>query len=302
MGIVWDIRKYTLHDGPGIRTTVFLKGCPLNCRWCSNPESQDPHPQLIWLRERCLACGRCGEACPNDAVSFDRSAHPHRDRLRCRLCGTCVERCPAEAAAIVGREMSVDDVLHEVGKDAIFYHRSGGGLTLSGGEPLAQSAFASELLRRYRSDYVGFHTTVETCGYADWRDVALLVPHTDLFLYDIKHMDPVVHWRLTGASNDRILENAVRIVAAGGHLVVRIPLIPGVNDDEANLGRTADFARTVLRVDRVDVLPYHRLGEPKYARIGRQYPLEGVQAPASHMVSAARALLERCGMQVHIGG
>jgi pyruvate formate lyase activating enzyme len=213
-----------------------------------------------------------------------------------------VARCAAGAMVLVGRTMTVDEVLREVGQDAIFYSRSGGGLTLSGGEPLAQPAFAAELLRRYKRDYVGMHTSVETCGEAAWDDVALLAPHVDLFLYDIKHMDAFEHRRLTGSGNERILENAARLAASGASLIVRLPLLPEHNDDEDNLRRTADFARSVLRVDRVDLLPYHRLGEPKYARLGRRYHDSGTRAASDADIHAARHVLECCGMRVQVGG
>ncbi len=198
--------------------------------------------------------------------------------------------------------MCVDEVLSEVAQDAIFYTRSGGGLTLSGGEPLAQPAFAADLLRRYRHDCIGIHTTVETCGEADWSDVALVAPHVDLFLYDIKHMDAAEHRRHTGVGNERVLDNAARLSAAGAALVVRLPLVPGVNDDEGNLRRTAEFARSVLRVDRIDLLPYHRLGEAKYGRLGRAYPMAGRPPASEKQVHAARELLEAHGMRVHVGG
>ncbi len=301
-GVVWDIRKYSLHDGPGIRTTVFLKGCPLSCRWCCNPESQVAAPEITWIRERCLSCDTCLHACERDAISVDRSGRRHVDRVRCDLCEECAKRCPGGSMTIVGRARSVDDVLREVGQDAIFYSRSGGGLTLSGGEPLAQAAFAAELLRRYKADYVGYHTTVETCGEAAWEDVALVAPHVDLFLYDIKHMDAFEHRRLTGAGNERILENAARLAASGASLVVRMPVVPDRNDDEENLRRTADFALSVLQVDRIDLLPYHRLGEPKYSRLGRSYYLADVPAAGDGQIAAARRVLESCGMRVRVGG
>ncbi len=301
-GVVWDIRKYSLHDGPGIRTTVFLKGCPLACRWCCNPESQDGRPELTWFREKCLSCGTCVTVCIRDAVIVDRSGHRRIDPARCDLCGECAMRCAAAAMVLVGRTMTVDEVLREVAQDAIFYSRSGGGLTLSGGEPLAQPVFAADVLRRYKSDYVGVHTSVETCGEAAWEDVALLAPHVDVFLYDIKHMDAFEHRRLTGAGNERILENAARLAASGASLVVRLPLLPEWNDNAVNLRRTAEFARSVLRVDRVDLLPYHRLGEPKYSRIGRRYHLPAARAASEADVAAARDVLERCGMRVQVGG
>jgi pyruvate formate lyase activating enzyme len=301
-GIVWDIRKYTLHDGPGIRTTVFLKGCPLACQWCCNPESHASEPEIAWTAERCLACGRCGTACARDAIAVDRSGRRHIDRSRCDVCGACADECPGQAMTVIGREMTVEDVLHDVGQDAVFYRRSGGGLTLSGGEPLAQAPFAAELLRRYKGDYVGFHATIETCGEAEWPAFALVVPYADLFLYDIKHMDTVEHRRVTGVGNERILENAASLAAVGVPLVVRLPLVPGVNDGEKNLRRTADFARSVLRVDRLDLLPYHRLGTPKYARLGRRYAMGDVAAVSDAAVTQARETLQRCGLHVEVGG
>lgn len=301
-GIVWDIRKYSIHDGPGIRTTVFLKGCPLSCRWCCNPESQAPGPDITWFAEKCSACGTCVQACTRDAVIVDRSGRRRIDRARCDTCGECVAACPGGAMTLVGRPMSVDEVLREVGQDAIFYSRSGGGLTVSGGEPLAQPAFTAELLRRYKADYVGFHTTLETSGEAAWEEVALVAPHVDLFLYDIKHMDTVQHRQQTGAGNERVLENAARLAAARAALIVRLPLVPGMNDDEENLRRTAGYVGSVLRLDRVDVLPYHRLGEPKYSRLGRGYPLAGTPAASEQHVAAARRVLEACGMRVTVGG
>ncbi len=218
------------------------------------------------------------------------------------MCGACANQCPGEAMTVIGREMTVGEVLHVVGQDAVFYSRSGGGLTLSGGEPLAQAPFAAALLRRYKSDYVGLHATVETCGEAEWRAFALVVPHTDLFLYDLKHMDTSEHRRLTGAGNERILENAASLASAGVPLVVRLPLVPGFNDGEDNLRRTADFSRTVLRVERLDLLPYHRLGSPKYARLGRRFTMDDVHPPADAAVARAREILEGCGMVVHVGG
>ncbi len=301
-GRVFDIQRFSIHDGPGIRTTVFLKGCPLSCRWCCNPESQSADPDITWFGEKCSACGTCVEACKRDAVVVDGAGRRRVERARCDLCGDCVSLCPGEALTIVGRSMTVDDVLREVASDAIFYSRSGGGLTLSGGEPLAQPTFAAELLRRYKSDYVGLHTTVETCGEAPWEDVVPVAPHVDLFLYDIKHMDTAAHRRHTGTGNERILENAARLAEGGASIVVRVPLVPGVNDGEANLRQTAEFARSVLHVDRIDLLPYHRLGEPKYSRLGRCYPFAGVGPASDLSVASARRTLEACGMRVNVGG
>jgi pyruvate formate lyase activating enzyme len=301
-GTVWDIRRYSLHDGPGIRTTVFLKGCPLTCSWCCNPESQAPVPEVTWIGERCLNCGACVESCPRDAITLDRSNRRRVDRARCDACGICAEQCQGGAMTLVGRSVNVDDVLREVAQDSIFYSRSGGGLTLSGGEPLSQPGFAAELLRRYKADFIGWHTTVETCGDAPWEDLALIVPHADLFLFDLKHMDASEHLRLTGAGNERILENLGRLAGSGADVRIRFPLVPGCNDDEQNIVRTARFVKSMLRLDRIDILPYHRLGEPKYRRLGRRYRLADVPAASNEDVLLARALFERFGLRVGVGG
>jgi pyruvate formate lyase activating enzyme len=301
-GLVFDIRRYTLHDGPGIRSTVFLKGCPLRCVWCCNPESQAPGPELLWIGEKCLACDLCPGVCPHWAIRRDLDGRPRIDDQVCDLCGICAMRCPGEALTLVGRTMTVDEVLQEVMQDERFYARSGGGLTLSGGEPLVQWAFSAELLRRYKVEERGFHTTVETCGHADWDRLAHLVPYTDLFLFDIKHMDPVEHRRLTGVDNARILDNARRLARAGAGLVVRLPLVPRCNDGDENVRATARFARSLPGVTRLDILPYHRLGEPKYARLEREYTVPAGPRPPGDRVAAARVLIEEAGLTVTVGG
>ena len=263
-GWIWDLKKYALHDGPGIRTTVFFKGCPLTCLWCCNPESHRSGSEVVWIKERCLACDLCLETCPLGSIHVDAAGGRRVDERTCDHCGICATRCPGDALNLTGRLTDVDEILREVAKDSAFYDRSGGGLTLSGGEPLAQAEFACELLRRYKDGEFGSSTVVETCGAVEWEALALVLPHTDLFLYDLKHTDSDEHRRLTGVGNERILENARRIAAAGKKLVVRLPLIPGCNDDDENLRRTAQFARELPGVDQIDILPYHRLGEPKY--------------------------------------
>ncbi len=301
-GWIWDIKKYALHDGPGIRTIVFFKGCPLRCLWCCNPESQLSDPEFVWLKERCLACGKCIAACPHGAVLIDEFGWRQVDRNACDYCGLCAVRCPGEAMNLTGRLMDVDEVLREVAQDSAFYDRSGGGLTLSGGEPLAQEEFAMELLRRYKQGEFGASTVIETSGAVEWEAIALVLPHTDLFLYDIKHMDSESHRGFTGVGNGRILENARRLAEAGGRLVIRIPLIPGCNDTEENVRKTAEFVRQLPGVEQVDILPYHRLGEPKYPRLGRKYALTRTDSPSGDRTGYFRRLLESYGLRVGIGG
>ncbi len=302
-GLIFDIRPYSIHDGPGVRTTVFFKGCPLTCRWCCNPESQAGKPELVWVRERCLGCDLCLAACPRDALHPAAAGVKVIDSQRCDRCGQCAERCPGEALNLIGRWRTVDEVLAEVARDALYFEASGGGLTLSGGEPLAQADFAAELLRRYKHEEKGAHTAVETCGFVEWPVLAQVAAHVDLFLYDIKHMDPAEHLRLTGRDNRLILDNARRLAHAGRALVIRVPLIAGFNDSREALEAIAGFIRSSLPgVHRIDLLPYHRLGEPKYRRLGKDYALKGEPALTSEQVAQARETLEAQGIEVAVGG
>lgn len=301
-GWIWDIKRYALHDGPGIRTAVFLKGCPLRCTWCCNPESQASGADIQWVEEKCLRCDLCLSTCPHGAITRDGDAVPRFDPDACDLCGLCATGCPGEAMTMVGRLMTVDEVLQEVMRDEPFYARSGGGLTLSGGEPLAQPAFAAALLRRYKVQERGRHTTVETSGAVGWASLGEVVPWVDVFLFDIKHMGSAEHQRLTGVGNEQILENAERLARTPAALVIRLPLVPGCNDDDDNIRRTAEFARSLPNVDRVDILPYHRLGEPKYARLGRPYPLAAAAPLSGARLAEACAIVEASGLTARLGG
>jgi pyruvate formate lyase activating enzyme len=302
LGLIFEIRKYTIHDGPGVRTTVFFKGCPLSCLWCCNPESQVRSPELVWVRERCVGCDLCLADCPSGALSAAPDGGRAIDRERCERCGQCAERCPAEALSLLGRWVTVDEVLAEVAKDALYFEASGGGLTLSGGEPLSQPEFAAELLRRYRHEEKGRHAAVETCGHVEWPVLERMAADVDLFLYDLKHMDPAEHLRLTGRDNRLILDNARRLAASGSSLVIRLPLIPGVNDGRDNLEATAEFALALPGVERIDLLPYHRLGEPKYPRLEKSYAFAGRPSASPEQVGRAKELLEGLGLRVYIGG
>lgn len=301
-GLIFDIRHYSIHDGPGVRTTVFFKGCPLACAWCCNPESQAGRPELVWTRERCLGCDLCLAVCPRGALQTDATGAKAIDPSRCDRCGQCAESCPGEALNLIGRWQTVDEVLAEVARDALYFEASGGGLTLSGGEPLAQAEFAAELLRRYKHEEKGAHTAVETCGFIEWPVLVQVAEDVDLFLYDIKHMDPAEHQRLTGRDNRLILDNARRLAAAGHGLVIRLPLIAGINDQPGNLAATAEFACSLPGGGRIDILPFHRLGEPKYRRLGKAYALEGEPSLSAAQVAHARALLEAHGIEVTVGG
>lgn len=301
-GLIWDIKKYAIHDGPGIRTNVFFKGCPLRCPWCCNPEAQGSEPEVVHLKENCIHCNRCLAVCPSGAISVDKRGTRRILRSRCNTCGLCAIHCPNQAMNIVGKRMTASEILSEVLRDAVFYERSGGGLTLTGGEPLAQPDFVCELLRQYKIEERGAHAAIETCGFVPWSDLRHILEYTDLVLYDIKHMDAQKHLRSTGVNNKLILQNAQRIAESGVRLVIRFPLIPGFNDTEENIRRTADFARQLPGVEELDLLPYHRLGESKYRRLGRKYQLSRARPLDRSRLAEIRALLESYGLRVKIGG
>jgi pyruvate formate lyase activating enzyme len=302
-GLVFDIQRFSIHDGPGIRTTVFLKGCPLACPWCHNPESQASTPELMLWPGRCIACEACLAACSHGAISIEVHARERRivtDLARCRLCAECVDACYAGAREIVGRTMTVGEVMLEVQRDVAFYDQSGGGVTFSGGEPLAQAEFLSALLRDCRAQEI--HTAVDTCGYAPWSVIDEVRPYVGLFLYDLKLMDDARHRQITGVSNAPILDNLQRLAACGHRLRVRMPVIPGLNDDEANLQALGAFVAALPGAVGVDLLAYHPTARDKYQRLNRAYPLGDLQPPPESQMVAVAARLRAFGNDVRLGG
>jgi pyruvate formate lyase activating enzyme len=298
-GIVFDVKRYAIHDGPGIRTTVFLKGCPLTCWWCHNPESQSPLVEMLFMENRCIACGACIEACEHGALS-PAAAGPAADPSRCERCGACAAVCDAEARRIVGRESTVDEVMAEVERDAAFYEQSGGGVTFSGGEPLMQIEFLDGLLRASKAR--GFHTALDTCGYAPWKAIDRIRAYVDLFLYDIKVVDDARHRELTGVSNELIVSNLEELSRLGHAIFLRVAIIPGVNDNDDSLREIGAFASHLPNLKEIDILPYNKLGADKYARLARAYKLEGKTELPDERMKAAALIIGRYGLNVRIGG
>lgn len=266
-GKIFNIQRYSIHDGPGIRTTVFLKGCPLKCYWCQNPESQRAKSEVFLDKSKCTRCGKCIAACTKGATTLGEGSSAVNRKL-CDGCGNCVKVCPNGARTLVGREITVEDTLRELRKDAKFYENSGGGITLSGGEPTAQPEFSLALLERGHE--LGLHTAVETCGYARWEILQKFLKLTDLVLYDIKHMDPAKHREGTGVSNRLILENA-RKAARITHMMVRVPIIPGFNDSPDDIYAIAHFVRAELGGLEIELLPFNSWAGTKYERLDRPY-------------------------------
>ncbi len=294
-GIVFDIKQFSLHDGPGIRTTVFLKGCPLSCWWCHNPEGQAQQPELILRPERCIGCGACVEACESGAIILDEDS-VSTDRERCTMCGVCAEVCYAEAREIVGREMSVAEVMDEIERDAPFYDQSGGGVTFSGGEPLVQPTFLQELLRACQEK--GLHTVLDTCGFAPWHVLETVREDVDLFLYDLKLMDDTRHQSFTSVSNGPVLENLQRLSGHGHRIIMRVPIIPGINDDEETLRRLGAFAARLPSLEYVELLAYHRIGRDKYHRLGKPCPMPETDPPSEDRMREIAERLRQLGVAV----
>jgi pyruvate formate lyase activating enzyme len=311
-GKIYDIQGFSVNDGPGIRTTVFLKGCPLRCPWCHSPESRQFHAQLAWMSARCAgldACTLCVDACVKRAITpgeFARSAatgesirHIRIDRSICDNCGDCAAVCSRKALYMCGTDYTVEEIFERVIKDRPFYEQSGGGVTISGGEPLSQPEFVLQLLKRLKEN--GIHTALDTTGHVPFGVLEKSMPHTDLYLYDLKHMDSDRHRKATGVSNTLILENAGKIAAAGGHMQIRIPIIPDFNDSEENIRKAGLFCRSLGdAVTVVQLLPYHNLGVVKYHRIDNRNIVLEAAPPTDAAVAIIKKTLESFGLPVTV--
>jgi pyruvate formate lyase activating enzyme len=296
-GTIFDIQRYSLHDGPGLRTNVFFKGCPLRCGWCSNPESQHAPPELAVFASQCIACGQFAEACPDRwQVAPDEG---WKRELRDEY-GKRAVLCPAGGVRWIGERRTAGEVLAEVRRDAAFY-QDGGGMTLTGGEPVLQPQFAEALLRLARADCI--HTAIETCGHYPWPALERLLPYLDLVLFDVKHMDSAVHRAHTGVGNEIILANLRRLASVGAPVIVRVPLIPGLNSDAASVRAIGELVANLDGgIGRIDVLPYHTLARAKYAALARPYPWAGHTSLPDSAVAGLAGVLRDLGLDVSIGG
>jgi pyruvate formate lyase activating enzyme len=320
---LFDIERYAVNDGPGIRTVLFFKGCPLSCVWCSNPESQSEKPELFYRAGSCIGCENCVQACGDGLLSFPGTAPgsdptgpaggTHEDGgeeraqsagglliddERCSGCGRCAEACYTGALSLAGKEWDLADVMEIVARDESFYRNSGGGVTFSGGEPTMQSKALYHAARSVKVH--GYHTCIETCGYFRWERLEPALPYLDLFLFDIKHLEPVVHEQVTGVSNRLILENLKRIAEEGRDFIIRFPLIPGINDSRDHVENMAGYLSKQAPGSRIDVLPYHRLGNSKYSCLRRDYPLNGTPLLTDEKVEEVKKVLEGHGLRARV--
>jgi pyruvate formate lyase activating enzyme len=296
-GIVFNIQRYSIDDGPGVRTTVFLKGCPLNCPWCSNPESINPMPEITYRYTSCKRCGTCLGACPVRAITLDKDGI-HVDRKTCNACGACLAVCLPEALKISGQKMSVDEVFKIVKKDIDYYEVSGGGLTCSGGEVLAQPEFVAALFRRCRES--GIHTCADTSGWGSREAMKTILEYCDLVYFDLKLMDATEHKRFCGQSNDLVLNNLSLIAEERIPVVLRIPLIPGCNDSDANITAIAEITARLLKSAPVHLLPYHKYGASKYRMLDIQCPIENIEYAAPEDLDRAKKIIESFGLNCEI--
>lgn len=293
-GIIFNIQRYSIHDGPGIRTTIFLKGCPLRCKWCSNPESINPIPEIFLRDERCDQCGKCLEVCIPQAISLGENSI-EIDRTKCDLCLKCEEICPTSVINCTGKKVSVNEVVLEAMQDEIFYNNSGGGITISGGEPLFQPKFTLKLLKQFKERAI--HTTIDTTGFASWEDFNEILNYTDLVLFDIKHLNSQVHLKFTGVKNELILRNLENVLKKNVKIWIRVPVIPDFNDSSEYMEELAIFLKD-KSVDKVSLLPYHEWGKHKYKFLGRVYPMQNAQFIDEKLIQDFKQTIESYDLKV----
>jgi pyruvate formate lyase activating enzyme len=296
-GLIFNIQRFSIHDGPGIRSTVFMKGCPLNCHWCSNPESRDFFPNLMVSDMHCRQCGACEKICPQGAITLTPEAGRKIAWGKCNHCLACVDACIYNALNSCGKYMHLEEILDEVLKDKAFYRNSGGGMTISGGEALSQWEFVGHLLGEGKR--LGLHTALDTSGYAPWETMEKVLPPVDLILWDIKHLNPREHKKITGVENQIILENITN-ASKTKPLWLRMPLIAGVNDSDTHLAKLIDLAQAVA-AEKISLLPYHEGGKSKCEQLGRPYPFPEGRAPSDERIESIKAMIEKQGINLSIG-
>lgn len=296
-GLVFNVMRFAINDGPGIRTTVFLKGCPLSCKWCHNPESQSYEREIAYSADKCVSCRSCCAACESGALQWNDA--PVRDRSLCTLCEKCIEACPAEARKLIGKPITVQELVDVITRDRVFFDESGGGVTFSGGEPLAQPEFLESALSSCGA--MGLSTVVDTSGYCSLGVLRRIAKLTDEFLFDLKMMDDTRHRNFVGVSNEPILRNLSILAEEHPKVTVRIPVIPGVNDNEANLDESCRYLEG-LRLFRLDLLPYHEIGISKYKRLNANYAMAGTKPPSADHVQQIADKFSQRGFVVRIGG
>lgn len=295
---VINIQKYSIHDGPGIRTTVFFKGCPLSCWWCHNPESHKKEHELMFYEDKCKGCGKCSKRCPQGAITLEHGL-AKRDASLCSLCGRCAEFCVQQAFELVGQDLDVNELMKEILKDKAFYENSNGGVSFSGGEPMLYADYLKEVLTKCKMH--GIHVAMETSGCVAWSEYEKVVDGVDLFLYDIKHIDDELHKKYMGASNQTILANLQKLSDLGKEIIIRMPIIAGVNDDLETIDKIIAYLKTI-RFKQVDLLPYHKLGMNKYHNLARVYLLTGMEKPSDEVMQEIKKRFESAGMLSKIGG
>lgn len=301
MRLITDIQKYSIHDGDGIRTTVFFKGCALKCQWCHNPETQKAEKELLYKEEGCIGCGACSKVCPNGAVSI-QNGKAHTDRNMCTACGECTDVCSLNLREIAGKEYTAEELVKELKKDEMFYEESGGGVTLSGGEVmLFDMDFVEAVAKKLKR--AGIDVAIDTCGYAPRENFERILPLADTFLYDIKTMDNAVHKKYIGFGNEQILKNLEYLSCMGARIYIRIPTIREVNGDTASMKAILSYLKEKkIRAVQIHLLPYHNTGSSKYARIGKQYMGEALHAPSKEEMEGLAKLFKEAGYKVKIGG
>ncbi len=291
-GLLMDVKRFAVHDGPGVRTTLFLKGCSLRCIWCHNPEGISPRPQTAYYAHKCIGCGECARVCPAGAQRMDASGHRF-EREKCVACGACEEACLGEAMKLFGRTVTVDEAESIALEDRAFYDHSGGGVTVSGGEPLLQADFVQALFERLKEQ--GVHTAVDTCGNVPWTAFEKVLPVADMFLFDVKHIDSDAHRALTGAGSERILDNLRRLSDANARIEIRMPLVPKANDDADVLERIGALLGS-LHIETMRVLPYHSLARSKYAALRLPDTMPDVPSPDDEQIARAVNILRAHGV------